>query len=133
MYFGVYKFKSELDADDSVHYENGDSNYYGVIVNSKTVDPIVIDGRDRGNIARYINHSHEPNCVLQPWVWKGRKGIAVLSSTTIYSYSEITVQYEKHTTEFFVNVQNAKQKKHKQKKLRSRMKQKKAMRYRIVT
>jgi hypothetical protein len=101
MYFGVYKFKSELDADDSVHYENGDSNYYGVMVNSKTADPIVIDGRDRGNIARYINHSHEPNCVLQPWVWKGRKGIAVLSSTTIYSYSEITVQYEKDTAEFF--------------------------------
>jgi hypothetical protein len=100
MYFGVYKYKSILDAHDSRHYENGNSNYYGVTVYNSTTDPIIIDGRDRGNIARFINHSHEPNCVLHNWVWKGRRAIAVMADTTIYSYSEITVKYENETTEF---------------------------------
>jgi len=100
MYFGVYKFESELDADDRVHYENGNSNYYGVNVVNAQKDPIVIDGRDQGNIARFINHSHDPNCVLHPWVWKGRRAIAVVAATTIYSFSEITVKYENETTEF---------------------------------
>jgi len=97
MYFGVYKYKSILDADDCHHYENGNSNYYGVQIENTQIDPIVIDGRDRGNIGRFINHSCDPNCVLHRWVGKGRKAIAVVATTTIDSYSEITCKVRNRT------------------------------------
>src|SRR5690349_7059771 len=38
-------------------------NFYFLTLNSQEI----IDARQKGNVARYINHSCKPNCMTQKW------------------------------------------------------------------
>ena len=45
-----------------------------------------------GNDSRFINHSCDPNCELQPWVVKGRVRIGIFAiKYVIYVYSSIHI------------------------------------------
>lgn len=50
-----------------------------------------IDGRDRSNIARYINHSCTPNC--EPEIHKGR--VYIFAKKNIKQNEELTYNYGK--------------------------------------
>ncbi len=55
---------------------------------------LTIDGRARGNTARYINHSCRPNCVID--IYKSR--IYVLAKRKIRAGEELTYDYD---TDYF--------------------------------
>jgi hypothetical protein len=109
MYLGELKYDKQLQEDDNVAYENGDASYYGAIVygtqtkhkeglerEKKTGDIIACDSRNKGNKARFINHSHDPNSQFHKWYWRGMRGIAIVATRDLYSYEEITICYEKN-------------------------------------
>lgn len=43
--------------------EAGETNFYMVEVSRN----MVVDAAEKGNYARFVNHSCEPNCELQKW------------------------------------------------------------------
>ena len=53
-----------------------------------------IDARKRGGIARFINHSCEPNCVLQKWKVKGIIRIGIFANRPIQAGEELTFDYQ---------------------------------------
>ena len=61
------------------------SKYLFAVSKKKT-----IDGRDRSNIARYINHACRPNCEIE--IWRGR--IYVLAKRAIKPGEELTYDYD---------------------------------------
>lgn len=56
-------------------------------------DNRIIDATMKGNIARFINHSCEPNAELQSWTVDGVKRIGIFSTKTINPEEEITIHY----------------------------------------
>lgn len=53
----------------------------------------VIDACRRGNKARFINHSCEPNCETQKWVVKGELKIGFFATRAIPAGSEVQFDY----------------------------------------
>ena len=53
----------------------------------------VIDGCQKGNIARFINHSCEPNCRIEKWTIGGEYRIAVFAERDIPVDQELTYDY----------------------------------------
>lgn len=53
---------------------------------SKTV---TIDGKDRSNTARYINHSHRPNCEIE--IYKGH--VYIMAKRNIKEGEELSYDY----------------------------------------
>jgi uncharacterized protein len=65
------------------------SKYLFAVTRRKT-----IDGWERGNIARYINHSCSPNCEIE--IWRGR--VFVMAKRDIEPGEELSYDYD---TEYF--------------------------------
>jgi len=63
-----------------------------------------IDATYQGNIARYINHSCEPNCITQKWAVKGENCVGIFAKEDIRMGTELTFDYQ------FVRVGAQKQK-----------------------
>ena len=61
----------------------------------------MIDAGPRGNIARFINHSCNPNCSTEPWIVNGDRRVGIFSSRDIHPKEELTFNYqlEQHGTE----------------------------------
>lgn len=57
-------------------------------------DGVYLDARQRGGVARYINHSCEPNCVVQRWKVKGVLRAAVVASRDLPTGTELTFDYQ---------------------------------------
>ena len=60
-----------LDHDEAVRVEARGNRYLFEVSKQRT-----IDGKARSNLARYANHSCNPNC--QPVIWRGRVFITTL-------------------------------------------------------
>ena len=56
-------------------------------------DHMVIDAGVKGNMARLINHSCEPNCTTIRWVVKGEDRIGIFALRDIAQGEEITIDY----------------------------------------
>eukprot|EP00741_Cyanophora_paradoxa_P013958 tig00020723_g13475.t1 len=54
----------------------------------------VIDATRKGNMARFINHSCEPNCYTQLVTYKGRKKVVIFSGRRIPKGGELTYDYK---------------------------------------
>ena len=54
----------------------------------------VIDATKRGGIARFINHSCNPNCVLQKWVVGKRLRMAIFTKRPIAAGEELSFDYK---------------------------------------
>ena len=52
----------------------------------------IYQGR-QGNHTRFVNHSCEPNCEYDSFVWLGKKRIVLVSKSVIKAGEEITVDY----------------------------------------
>ncbi|KAE9058559.1 hypothetical protein PF007_g31257 [Phytophthora fragariae] len=68
---------------------NGVTNYYGMAINNNEV----IDARAFGGIARFANHSCQPNCVVERWDVNGEICCGFFAKTLIENNEEITIDY----------------------------------------
>ncbi|KAJ2669116.1 Histone-lysine N-methyltransferase setd1b [Coemansia sp. RSA 1085] len=57
-------------------------------------DEIVVDATKCGNVARFINHSCEPNCIARTIVADGTKRIVIYASHDIQIGEEVTYDYK---------------------------------------
>ncbi|KAJ2849639.1 Histone-lysine N-methyltransferase setd1b [Coemansia brasiliensis] len=57
-------------------------------------DEIVVDATKCGNVARFINHSCEPNCIARTIVADGTKRIVIYASQDIQVGEEVTYDYK---------------------------------------
>lgn len=55
---------------------------------------IYIDARKKGGIARYINHSCDPNCVVERWKVRGILRAAVVACKDIPAGTELSFDYQ---------------------------------------
>lgn len=54
----------------------------------------VIDATDYGNLARFINHSWEPNCETQKWNVLGEIWVGIFTLRDIKEHEELTFDYQ---------------------------------------
>ncbi|KAK7731440.1 hypothetical protein SLS57_001379 [Botryosphaeria dothidea] len=55
-------------------------------------DKLIIDGY-RGNIARFVNHSCDPNCRMEKWTVNGEQRMALFANRHIMTGEELTWHY----------------------------------------
>lgn len=53
----------------------------------------VVDATQKGNIARFINHSCEPNCEMQRWIVNGYYRLGIFAKKKIEEGEELTYDY----------------------------------------
>lgn len=84
---------------DVVPYEEFEMRHETVYKNDKhrfymqLDEEYVIDSREIGTDARTINHSCNPNCILQWWTVDGHRRIVVIASREIQPGEELTYNY----------------------------------------
>lgn len=54
----------------------------------------MIDAGPRGNMARFINHSCDPNCDTEPWIVNCDKRIGIFANRDIAIDEEFTFNYQ---------------------------------------
>ena len=57
-------------------------------------EDVYLDARQKGGLARYINHSCRPNCKVELWTVKGVLRAAVLALCDIQPGEELTFHYQ---------------------------------------
>lgn len=57
----------------------------------------VIDSTIKGNWARFINHSCEPNCVAEKWLVNGEYRMGIFAKRDLEANEEITIDYRFET------------------------------------
>jgi len=60
---------------------------------------IILDAAYKGSVARFINHSCDPNCTFQRWQVDGEDRLAVIALRAISRQEEITVDYKSSPAE----------------------------------
>lgn len=58
-----------------------------------------VDGKFKGNLSRFINHSCDPNCELQRWVVAGQRRIAITAIRDIKNGEPLSYDYQFDTSE----------------------------------
>lgn len=66
-----------------------DENYYFLTVDSE----LTIDAGPKGNLARFINHSCEPNCETMLWKVGGAQSVGLFAIKEIKAGEELTFNY----------------------------------------
>lgn len=74
------EFQSRLD----FKLKQKDENFYFLTLNSE----YTIDAGPKGNIARFMNHSCEPNCETQKWMVNGQTRVGLFAITDIKAVSK---------------------------------------------
>lgn len=69
--------------------EQKDENYYFLTVDSE----LTIDAGPKGNLARFINHSCEPNCETMLWKVGGAQAVGLFAIKDIKVGDELTFNY----------------------------------------
>jgi hypothetical protein len=87
-YFGEIISEKELQQRFSV-LENK-QHLYIMQIKAKTY----VDARFKGGIARFINHSCEPNCRLEIWTVKDRLRLAIFAKKEIKENDELSFDYQ---------------------------------------
>ena len=59
----------------------------------------MIDGGRKGNLARFMNHSCDPNCVTQKWTVNGDTRVGLFAIKNIDPGQEFTFNYQFETDE----------------------------------
>ena len=60
---------------------------------------IFIDGKNKGNVSRYINHSCDPNCELVRWNVKGKLRIGIFAIRDIVIEEALSYDYQFYTNQ----------------------------------
>lgn len=53
-----------------------------------------LDSRGKGSISRFINHSCEPNCMVDRWTVRGRLLVGIFSTRDIQPDEELSFDYQ---------------------------------------
>ena len=72
---------------------NEEHNYYYMTMDANRM----IDAGPKGNIARFMNHSCDPNCETQKWTVNGDTRVGLFALQDIPSGSELTFNYQFET------------------------------------
>jgi SET domain-containing protein len=71
-------------------YTPNDPNFYIMQLDSG----LYVDGKHKGNESRFINHSCDPNCELQPWLVRGRMRIGIFAIRDIEPEEPLSYDYQ---------------------------------------
>ena len=75
----------------SIEYsENGSKHFYFMSLANNEY----IDATRKGNISRFLNHSCDPNCVLQKWIVGNRMVIGIFTKRQVKMGEELTFDYQ---------------------------------------
>ena len=72
-------------------YKIGDDFYFASLGGG-----LMLDARPCGSVARFANHSCEPNCELQKWNVMGERRICLVSLRPLKAGEEMTYNYQYH-------------------------------------
>ncbi|XP_068201103.1 histone-lysine N-methyltransferase NSD2-like isoform X2 [Palaemon carinicauda] len=91
----VIEYVGELIDDEEFHrrieemHKVKEENYYFLTIDKD----IMIDAGPKGNLARFMNHSCEPNCETQKWTVGGDTRVGLFALCDIPPESELTFNY----------------------------------------
>lgn len=70
--------------------KDAEQNYYFMVMDNSRV----IDAGPKGNVARFMNHSCDPNCETQKWTVNGDTKIGLFALEDIKGGTELTFNYQ---------------------------------------
>lgn len=70
-------------------HEQSDENYYFLTIDKDTM----IDAGPKGNVARFMNHSCQPNCETQKWTVNGNTRVGLFALEDLPEQTELTFNY----------------------------------------
>ncbi|XP_050100270.1 probable histone-lysine N-methyltransferase Mes-4 isoform X2 [Anopheles aquasalis] len=88
-YVGEVINKKEFRRRLDYMQQQNEQHYYFLEVDSE----IIIDAGPKGNLARFVNHSCEPNCETQKWTVDGMRVIGIFALKDIKAGEELTFDY----------------------------------------
>ena len=89
-YIGEVISSSEFRDRANRYLTDTDTPVYFFQLDSQTV----IDSGAMGSMARFINHSCDPNCNTEIWKVGGERRVAIVSSRAIRMGTEVTINYQ---------------------------------------
>jgi hypothetical protein len=84
-----FKTDSEAGARRVARYRKSTCTYLMRIDNNEVIDPT-----GSGNIARFVNHSCDPNCQTTKWQVNGEIQVGVFATKEIEENEELTFNYQ---------------------------------------
>ena len=69
---------------------SGEENYYNLTIDSNRM----IDAGPKGNMARFMNHSCDSNCITQKWTVNGDTRVGLFAMKDIADGSELTFNHQ---------------------------------------
>ena len=84
----VFSIKSEIGRRRSEKYSASTCTYM-----MRTSESNVVDPTSKGNLARFMNHSCDPNCETQKWHVLGETCIGLFAKRDIEIDEELTFDY----------------------------------------
>ena len=88
----IYSLDSEYGQKKMEEYKNRTCTYLMGLPNSNRHE--VIDPTKNGNMARFINHSCDPNCETRKWHVRGELCIGIFTKKDIKEDEELTFNYD---------------------------------------
>lgn len=70
--------------------EDGSAHFYFMTLNANEI----VDASKKGNLARFINHSCNPNCVTQKWIVGSVQRMGIFAKTFIKAGTELSFDYK---------------------------------------
>lgn len=93
-----------IDVSECPERMKGRRHFYFLSIDGQTGRPmngrltpnmkLGIDASRKGNLARFINHSCDPNCATQKWTVNGRTRVGIFAIKDIPKGSELTFDYK---------------------------------------
>jgi SET domain-containing protein len=65
-----------------------------ILIENELILDKVIDATERGNIGRFMNHSCNPNCILQKWIVGEEMRIGIFTIRPVSAQEELTFDYK---------------------------------------
>jgi SET domain-containing protein len=84
----VFFVDSDIGKQRIEKYKNRTCTYMMRTENGEVIDPTT-----HGNIARFINHSCEPNCVTRKWTVLGETSVGIFALRDIHEDEELSFDY----------------------------------------
>ncbi|XP_077293329.1 nuclear receptor binding SET domain protein [Arctopsyche grandis] len=88
-YVGEVIDETEFQRRMTRRQEMRDENYYFLTLDKDRM----IDAGPKGNVARFMNHSCEPNCETQKWTVNGDTRVGLFALKDVEAGSEVTFNY----------------------------------------
>lgn len=85
----VFDVDSDIGKERIEKYKKSTCTYMMRTENGEVIDPTT-----HGNIARFINHSCDPNCVTRKWTVLGETSVGIFARKDIKEDEELSFDYQ---------------------------------------